>query len=324
MFETIKESEGEPRPTQLSGGEPTVRKDLPQIVELGIDLGFSHIEVNTNGVLLAKEEDMVKRLKDAGLSCFYLQFDGLTSDVYEKLRGADLLNLKLRAIENCRKQGVPVILVPTIVKGVNDHQLGDIIRFAMKNLDVVRGISIQPISYFGRCTQGEHLSLAGVAKRISDQIGFMSMYDFYPIPCPDCHCSSATMLIISDNEVFPVTRMIDVETYLTGVYDKIKGAVFIDMLVDAGNGIDMAEEIVCSCGIQISEAIRKVLENSLFIAIMGFMDAYTLDLNRLSKCCIHVATPDQRLIPFCAYNLTNTQGEYLHREKPRSEEKNKN
>ncbi len=248
-----------------------------------------------------------------------MQFDGLTSDVYEKIRGADLLNLKSRAIENCRKHGVPVILVPTIVKGVNDHQLGDIIRFAMKNLDVVRGISIQPVSHFGRYKRGDHLSLAGVVKRISDQTGFMSMYDFYPIPCPDLHCSSATALIVSGSKGLPVTRTIDVETYLNGVYDKIKGATFVDMLVDAGSGVDMAEEIVCSCGIQISGAIRKVLENSLFITIMGFMDAYTLDLNRLSKCCIHVATPDRRLIPFCAYNLTNTQGEYLYREKPRPE-----
>ena len=324
MFETIEEREGEPIPTQLSGGEPTVRKDLPQIVEVGTDLGFSHIEVNSNGVLLAKEENVVKRLKDAGLSCFYLQFDGLTSDVYEKLRGVDLLNLKFRAIENCRKHGVPVILVPTIVKGVNDHQLGDIIRFAMKNLDVVRGINIQPISHFGRYIRGEHLSLAGVAKRISNQTGFMSMYDFYPVPCPGLHCYSATMLIVGSNEVFPMTRLIDVETYLDGVYDKIKITAFVDMLVDPGSGVDMAEEIVCSCGIQINGAIRKILENSLYIAIMGFMDAYTLDLDRLSKCCIHVATPDRRLIPFCAYNLTNMQGEYLYREKPRPERVHKN
>ncbi|MCK5588302.1 MAG: radical SAM protein [Candidatus Lokiarchaeota archaeon] len=315
MFETIKESEGEPRPTQLSGGEPTVRKDLPQIIEMGVEVGFSHLEVNTNGLLLAKEEDMVKRLKDAGVSCFYLQFDGLTSDAYEKLRGVDLLDLKLRAIENCRKHDVPVILVPTIMKGVNDHQLGDIVKFAIKNIDVIRGISIQPVSYFGRYIRGEHLSLAGVAKRIADQTGFMSMYDFYPIPCPGLHCSSATMLIASDDEVVPVTKLIDVETYLDGTYDKIKGATFVDMLVDAGSGIDMAEDIVCSCGIEISGAIRKILEQSLFITMMGFMDAYTLDINRLSKCCIHVATPDQKLIPFCAYNLTNTRGEYLYRKK---------
>lgn len=313
MFETIKKSEGEPRPVQLSGGEPTVRKDLPQIVELGVDLGFSHIEVNTNGVLIAKKEDLVKSLKDAGLSCVYLQFDGLTSDVYEKLRGVDLLDLKFKAIENCRKHGLPVILVPTIVEGVNDHQLGDIVRFAMRNLDVVRGISVQPVSHFGRFRKGNHLSLAGVVKRISDQTGFMSMYDFYPIPCPSLHCSSATMLIDGGNEVFPVTKMIDMETYLNGVYDQVEGATFVDMVVDAEKGVDMAEAIVCSCGIQISGAIQRVLENSLFITVMGFMDAYTLDLSRLSKCCIHVVTPDRRLIPFCAYNLTNTHGEYLYR-----------
>ncbi|NIN52871.1 MAG: radical SAM protein [Nitrososphaeria archaeon] len=315
MFKTIEESEEEPRPVQLSGGEPTVRKDLPQIVELGADLGFSHIEVDTNGVLLAKEENMVKMMKDAGLSCFYLQFDGLTSDVYEKLRGVDLLNLKFRAIENCRKHGVPVILVPTVVKGVNDHQLGDIIQFAIENRDVVRGINIQPVSYFGRYVRGERLSLAGVAKRVSDQTGFTSIYDFYPIPCPSLHCSNVTVLIISGKEVTPITRLIDVETYLDGFYDKIKGTAYIDMLVDPGSGVEMAEEIICSCGIQISGAIKKILENSLLITMMGFMDAYTLDLKRLSKCCIHVATPDRRLIPFCSYNMTNTQGEYLHRGK---------
>ncbi len=324
MFETIKESEGEPRPTQISGGEPTVRKDLPQIVEAGVDLGFSHLEVNTNGLLLAKEENMVKRLREAGLSCFYLQFDGLTSNVYKQLRGADLLNLKLRAIENCRKHGVPVILVPTIVNGVNDHQLGDIIQFALKNLDVVRGISIQPLSHFGRYRKGDHLSLAGVAKRISDQTKFMSMYDFYPIPCPGLHCSSVTALFVGGSEVVPLTRMIDVETYLNGVYNKIQSATFVDSLIDGGSTVDVAEDILCSSGIQTTGTIPEFLENSLFIVIMGFMDAYTLDLDRLSKCCIHVATPDQRLIPFCAYNLTNMQGEYLYRKKPRLERLDEN
>ncbi len=314
MYETIKKSEGRPVATQLSGGEPTIRQDLPQIIELGSNLGFSHIEINTNGIQLAKEEKLVKTLKDAGTSCFYLQFDGFTSDVYRKIRGVDLLDLKLKTIENCRKYDFPVVLVPTIIKGVNDHQLGDIIQFAIKNLDVVRGITIQPVSHFGRYIQGEHLSLSGVSKRIAEQTGFLSMYDFYPIPCPGLHCSSITMLVASDDEVVPITRLIDVETYLNGTYNKIKGAEFFDMLVNAGSGAEKAEEIVCSCEIELSGAVRKILDHSLFITMMGFMDAYTLDLNRLSKCCIHVATPEEKLIPFCAYNLTNTKGEYLYRQ----------
>jgi len=303
----------------VSGGEPTLRSDLPQIVQIGRDEGFHHIEINTNGIRLAKDKDFLKNLKEAGVSCLYLQFDGLTSDVYLKIRGADLLATKMKVVEACRKLGIPVILVPTIVKGINDHQIGDIVKFAIKNIDVVRGINFQPLAKLGRFTHSERLSLAGIAERMEKQTSFISRYDLYPIPCPDVHCSLATMLIANaKTELLCVTRLIDTKTYLDQVHDKIHGATFMDMLVDPSKGQDMAEEIICSCGIEISGATKKILEKSLTITMMGFMDAETVNLERLSKCCIHVATLDERLIPFCAYNLSDTHGEYLYRGKTRS------
>jgi len=313
MYQTVRQSEREPTPIQLSGGEPTLRRDLPQIIEMGDTYGFSHIEVNTNGLLIAQHEHLIKDLKTAGMSCLYLQFDGVTPDVYTAIRGMDLLDLKMKTIRHCREHQVPVVLVPTIVNGVNDHQLGEIIHFALANNDVIRGISIQPVSQMGRYQPGSHISLAGVVKRIAQQTTFLTMYDFYPIPCPSPHCSNISLLINDGDNIVPITRLIDADTYLNDVYTALKASTLVDMLIDGANS-EIAEDIVCSCGLTIPGAVKKILDHTLFITMMGFMDAYTMDLQRLAKCCIHVATSERQLIPFCAYNLTNTQGSYLYRQ----------
>jgi uncharacterized radical SAM superfamily Fe-S cluster-containing enzyme len=161
---------GEERPfnIQLSGGEPAVRDDLPEIVALGRAKGFEYIQLNTNGRRLGSDENdggavygngeygevYARRLADAGLTTVFMQFDGMSDIVYEKLRGESLLDVKFRAIENCAKAGLPVTLVPTIVKGVNIFEsCGEIckmIDFMLANLDAVKGIHFQPASFFGR------------------------------------------------------------------------------------------------------------------------------------------------------------------------------
>jgi 7,8-dihydro-6-hydroxymethylpterin dimethyltransferase len=137
-------------PIQLSGGEPSIRNDLPRIIERARQLGFDHIQVNTNGIRLAQDWDFVKALKEAGVTDFFLQFDGLTDNIYRQLRGASLLSTKLRAIEICAEMKIALILVPTIVKGVNDHQMGSIIQFAKKWMPAVKGVHFQPMTYLGR------------------------------------------------------------------------------------------------------------------------------------------------------------------------------
>lgn len=135
---------------QLSGGEPTIRDDLDLIIQMGKEIGFEFIQVNTNGVRIAKDEKYLRDLKDAGLSSVFLQFDGTEDRIYENLRGEKLLDTKIRAIENCKKYGIGVILVPTLVPGVNTHNIGQIIAFALDYLPEVRGVHFQPVSYFGR------------------------------------------------------------------------------------------------------------------------------------------------------------------------------
>ena len=124
---------GGPYNIQLSGGEPTLRDDLPDIVALGRSLGFGFIQLNTNGLRLAQDVEYVKRLKQAGLSSVFLQFDGTRDDIFQTLRGVKLLDRKRAAIEHCAKHHLGVILVPTLVPGLNTNDLGNIIRFALEH-----------------------------------------------------------------------------------------------------------------------------------------------------------------------------------------------
>jgi uncharacterized radical SAM superfamily Fe-S cluster-containing enzyme len=149
MLKTVRDERGI-CPLQLSGGEPTLRDDLPQIVSLARGMGFDHIQVNTNGIRLAQDICFGQKLKDAGTTDFFLQFDGLTDAVYSRIRGATLLQTKLQAVARCAELKVGVILVPTLVRNVNEDQIGSIIAFAKKWVPTVKGVHFQPMTYLGR------------------------------------------------------------------------------------------------------------------------------------------------------------------------------
>jgi hypothetical protein len=238
MLANLRANEPVPAPAvQLSGGEPTVRDDLPDIVRTAKELGFPHVEVNTNGLRLAEDFDFVKQLVEARVSTIYLQFDGVTPEPYRVTRGRDILPQKLKAIENCRKAGLDsVVLVVTLMKGVNDHQLGDIIRFAIANKDVVRCVNVQPVSFAGRISKEERekwrITIPDFIKAVEKQTdGQISASDFYPVPCMvpisrfvgayqgrnyvefTCHehCGVATYVFVEDGHITPITRFVNVE-----------------------------------------------------------------------------------------------------------------
>ena len=119
---------------QISGGEPTVRNDLEFIVERARKSGFTFIQLNTNGIKLAEDPTLAERLRDSGLSSVFLQFDGIEDAVYHTIRGKALWETKLRAIENMSYAGIGIVLVPTVVRGVNDHQLWDLVQFGSRHL----------------------------------------------------------------------------------------------------------------------------------------------------------------------------------------------
>ncbi len=166
---------GEACNVQLSGGEPTLRDDLPAIIALGRALGFDFIQVNTNGLRFARDPAYVAALKDAGLASIFLQFDGTDDAIYTILRGRPLLAEKEAAIAACAEHGLGAILVPTLVPGVNTHVIGDIVRFALARALVVRGVHFQPVSYSGRIPSvpgdADHITIPEVIRALEAQTG---------------------------------------------------------------------------------------------------------------------------------------------------------
>lgn len=225
---------------QFSGGEPTVRDDLPELIEMAEEMGFAQIQIASNGVRLAKSTEYCKKLKDATLRTVYLSFDGITPEPYIENGGFNALPLKKKAIENCRNCGPEsIVLVPTLAKGVNDSQVGGIIRFAAENLDIVKGVNFQPIAFTGRIDQSQRekkrITVPDVLKLVEEQTnGEIPCSAWYPIPfvvpisrfvsamrkvpIPDFtvhqHCGAATYLFFEEEHFIPITNFVDVEGFL--------------------------------------------------------------------------------------------------------------
>src|SRR5579863_5490648 len=185
---------GGPFNLHLSGGEPTVRRDLPEIIRRVRALGFSYIQLNTNGVRLAIDSDYAHELKTAGLTCVFLQFDGVSDDVYQAIRGKTLLETKLEAIANCGRAQLGVVLVPTLAPGINSQQIGDILRTAIRLAPAVRAVHFQPISYFGRYPTGrtddDRITVPEVIRHIEQQTeGMFKTEHFYPASGENPYCS---------------------------------------------------------------------------------------------------------------------------------------
>lgn len=312
LLETVKEGGG-PRPIQFSGGEPTVRDDLPDLVGTATSMGFGHVQVNTNGIRLAREDGYADELAAAGVTAVYLQFDGLEDETYERIREAPLADEKHAAIEACREAGLPVVLVPTVVPGTNDHEMGDIVRFALENLDVVESVNFQPVAGFGRYDDhGGRYAMDDAARALAEQVEGLDARDFLPIPCCSSYCQMATALLPGEDGAVPLTGLIDDDLFgeLSGLVDE---ADWMELLASTPVGKQSACEAAGCCGGSVPDGAGELLDAVLPVSFTGFMDAAAADAGRLSNCCVSVPTPSGELVPFCAYNMTTDDGRYAIR-----------
>lgn len=239
MLRNLRGNEPVPAPAiQYAGGEPTVRKDIVELIKLAIEEGFSHTQIATNGLRLARSPQLAKDLKNAGLNTVYLQFDGVNEEPYLKIRNKNLLATKIKAIDNCRKADLGIVLVPTIVKGINDNQIGDIIKFAVDNIDIIRGVNFQPVSFAGRTPSDEveeqRITIPDFENLVEEQTeSKIKVEDFHPAssvsPISEfieaiegekkvvftCHphCGAATYVFVEDDNIIPITQFIDVDRF---------------------------------------------------------------------------------------------------------------
>jgi uncharacterized radical SAM superfamily Fe-S cluster-containing enzyme len=236
MLQALRNERPAPcRIVQFSGGEPTIYPRFLDVLRMAKEMGFSHLQAATNGLKFTSLE-FAQQCKEAGLHTLYLQFDGVCDDIYRRTRGESLWEKKLQCIENVKKADLKIVFVPTIVKGLNDHQIGDIIRLALEYIECTSGISFQPVAFTGRISRHEleakRFTLSDFAHAVKEQTGIADPYeDWYPLnfvtpfsklisalrgeetTTLTCHphCSLGTYLFVDQNrKAVPVTQFVDV------------------------------------------------------------------------------------------------------------------
>lgn len=353
---------------QLSGGEPTMRADLPRILSMGREMGFSFFQLNTNGLRLARERGYAGRLKDAGLSTVFLQFDGLDDRVYHTTRGRALRAQKDAAVAACADAGLGVVLVPTLVPGINISEIGGIVDYALERLPHVRGIHFQPVSYFGRYPRPprdeDRYTLPELLRDLEVQTGGRIPADsLNPSGCGHSLCSvSGHFMLRADGSVRSLHDPAGAGTCCCGAREASDierqrdfiarnwspgggnrgavprpGAARADRSAAApvaGVGACQAAPPVAGGAaspaapgavsppvsapergspMTLDEFLVRARDSSFTITAMAFQDVWTLDLERLRNCHLHAVAPGGRIMPFCAYNLTDAGGRPLYR-----------
>jgi len=326
LLDTMRDllTRGGPLNIQLSGGEPSVRDDVPRIIQEGKKMGHPFFQLNTNGIRLAEEEGYAQSLSDAGLDCVFLQFDGVTDEVYRQIRGRDLFDIKKKAIEACQKAGIGVVLVPTLLNGVNIKEIGQILRFAAEHIPTVTGVHFQPMTFAGRYPKGapvNRFTLSHLLYEIEKQTGGeMKMTDFSPAEAENAYCSFSGSFLVDRDNTFrakaagkksscgcgsPLPKAADRASQARAYVAKAwKGTARTRPL----------KSVSASDTASLDDFLDTLKNRQLAISAMTFMDAWNLDLDRLRDCYIHIAD-GHRLIPFCAYNLSAQNGKTLYRHK---------
>jgi uncharacterized radical SAM superfamily Fe-S cluster-containing enzyme len=315
MLDACVANEVEPDVVQISGGEPTLHPDFFAILDMAKARPIKHLMVNTNGIRIAREPEFAARLASyaPGLEV-YLQFDSLRSEVHKRLRGKDLVKVREQALAALNRHNLSTTLVVTLMKGLNDGEIGEIIDFALRQPSV-RGVTFQPIQHAGRADgfdpATDRLTLTEVRRGILDQSSVFSEADMIPVPCnPDCLAMGYALK--QEGKVTPLTGLVPPEVLLEGTRNTIvleKEAKLRDVLVDlfatnhsprsvAGS---MGKLLCCLPGLK-----GKVLPryDQIFrVLIMAFVDVHSFDLRTVKKSCVHIAQPDGSVIPFDTYNI---------------------
>jgi uncharacterized radical SAM superfamily Fe-S cluster-containing enzyme len=316
LFEDIYQKTGGCN-LQLSGGEPTLHPDLPAIVEAAKKAGFTFVQLNTNGLRFADDPELALRLQAAGLTSVFLQFDGVTDYTWLELRGRKLYQQKLTAIERMIDAGLGIILVATVVLGINEYQLWQICRFGLAHAPAVRGVHFQPVALFGRYPEqwrGSQITLPELMRLLVDQSDSkFALTDFTPPGCEHALCSFSARYL--QQESGELIRLGTPSCNCSPQHAEAGALQSIDWTARQWAGTPQ-QPVALQPIDDLSRFLNRARTHTFSLSAMAFQDCWNLNLERLQGCCIHIASPAGKLVPFCAYNLTATDGRTIYRNKP--------
>jgi uncharacterized radical SAM superfamily Fe-S cluster-containing enzyme len=326
MLDCVCNNEAEPDVVQVSGGEPTIHPQFFEILDAARRRPIRHLMVNTNGIRIAQDEAFAERLASYMPKFeLYLQFDSLRREPLMQLRGADLSNIRTRALERLNKLNISTTLVVTVERGVNDDELGSIVEFALQQ-PCVRGVTFQPVQQAGRLgnydSATHRLTLSEVRRRILTQTATFKPADLIPVPChPDSLAMGYAMKLAG--KVVPLTGMVSPDVLINGgrntiIYEQdpairasieqnpsLRNQIFKLFSTNHSpqSQASTLRELLC-CLPQVLAPKNLGYDNLFRVLIVQFIDAQTFDLRSIKKTCIHIAHPDgERLIPFDTYNM---------------------
>ncbi len=328
---------------QITGGEPTMREDINEIVQMTKEAGFDQIQLNTTGINLGLHPEMLKQLRYSGVSTLYMSFDGVTKRANPKNHWEAPM-----ALDAARKAGVGVVLVPTVIRTINDHELGGIVNFALNNIDIVRAVNFQPVSLVGRMParlrEKQRITIPGAIKLIEEQTGgAITKEDWFSVPYVgginrfiealtgeykydlSIHfaCGAGSYIFLDkDNRIVPLTRFMDATgliEHLQNAVNEMQGKGKLErrlMAIRALHGLNkFIDKEKQPKSVNFSKLLMSILlkhdfasmgalqMKSLFLGMMHFQDEYTYDIKRVEKCDIHYSLPDGRVLPFCTFNV---------------------
>ncbi len=314
MLDRFVECEGEGEVIQFSGGEPTIHPEILTMLRAATRRRIKYVMLNTNGIRIARDDRFLSALAEIAPT-IYLQFDGLTAETYVRLRGKDLVEEKHRALDRLARVGLKAILVAAVERGVNEQEVGPLVRFGLAH-PAVRGITFQPVTHVARHLPFdplERITVPDVIRGIETQTdGLFVRGDFVPVPCCFPTCASVTYAYVDGDRVTPLPRVLDVHRYLDYVANRtvpdlsaeIRRALEGLWSASAVPGTERAaDQFSCaSCGLDLGAGGAELVDRIFMITVKDFMDAYTFNVKNVMKCCVVVLVPDGRMIPFCAYN----------------------
>lgn len=319
MLDTLVASEGEPDLLQISGGEPTLHPQLIEIIRLARSRPIRHIMLNTNGIRLAQDRSFVSELAEftKGFEV-YLQFDSLQRAALEDIRGCDLRNAHLQALEHLEEAGISTTLVCTLKHGVNDTEIGAIIEHAL-GYSCIRGVTFQAVQDCGRNEayhQSQRMVLSQIRRAILEQSDIFTEEDLIPLPCnPESICIGYGLR--NGRQVAPVTRFLPRDELLRSLPNSISFEQVPEIRSQVNDVLSMAnvgeatettlQSFLC-CLPKVAAPEGLGYESVFRIAIIQFLDRHNFCLANVKRSCIHFVTEDGRIIPFDTYNLLHRAG----------------